>query len=194
MSKLHLKFKNIREDVLEATEEFFVSKPWEGSNEEKQQKFDYWLAKVSEAYGVETPGLEVVEGNPMLQLMVMAYQEGMIYSRKYSIINTFIGFRRHCQVQGAVTVDPDKQQEDCAAWACSLFYKLRPFMFRKGVREGKIMLMHPRFLLADPDTFVDTGPQRYEPVGEDDELTSSFNQLLAGNGLLDAEEDNEDDA
>lgn len=142
MSRMHLKFKNIKPATVAATTELFTAGPWSGTDEEKQGKYELWLAKVSEAYGVPAPTLEINFGNRFA-----SYEWGRITLGAFSVTTLFHDFRHHLQAMGACAADM-QDCEDAQAWACSLFYACKPRMFRRRVREGRIMGVHPDDLLT----------------------------------------------
>lgn len=139
MARLHRKFRNIHRGARKAGETLFVSKPWVGTDEEKQTKYERFLRDASAVYGLPTPTLAVIpEGD------VYGYvAPNTIVIDKYSVTSLFNAFRCHMQYMGATDVG-FYNGRDAQAWACSLFYTLRPIQFRKMVREGRI-----RGVLAD---------------------------------------------
>lgn len=149
--RLHLKFKSIHRTVLRATSELFDSRPWSGTDEEKATKFERWLRRAADAYGIPAPTLEVREA-----VRRSAYDLGQITLPGYSVIELFHCFRHHMQAMAvanlsntAVGMHPQQAAElDAVGWACSLFYKVRPIAFRKAVRAGKIRYVSPRDLLT----------------------------------------------
>lgn len=133
MARLHLKFRNIHTGARNAGEALFKSKPWQGTDEEKQSKFERFLSDVSAVYGVPQPTLAVIpEGD------VYGYvAPNTIVLNKFSVISLFHAFRAHLQYMDAVNVAM-YNAGDAQAWACSLFYTLRPIQFRKMVRDGRV--------------------------------------------------------
>jgi excisionase family DNA binding protein len=144
MARLHLKFRNIHAGARQAGETLFKSKPWQGTDEEKQSKFERFLSDASAVYGVPTPTLAVIpEGD------VYGYvAPNTIILNKFSVISVFHSFRAHLQYMGAVDV-PMYNARDAQAWACSLFYTLRPIQFRKMVRDRRINGVLPDDLLTN---------------------------------------------
>lgn len=143
--KFHLKFKRIHATVVAATDELFNEGPWRGTDEEKATKFERWLRRASDAYGVPVPTLEVRNVHRPI------YDLGQITLPKYSVIELFHTFRHHLQALGAVASENLSSRQgaehDAIGWACSLYYLVRPIAFRKAVRDGKIRYVGPRDLL-----------------------------------------------
>lgn len=146
MARLHLKFRNIRPTVRTATTTLFDAKPWREDDEVKHVLFNAWLRSVSESYGVPAPTLEVIEDEGVGHSAVV-YEWGRISLGGWSIISLMHGFRHHLQAMGSTS----SEMGDCTdaqSWACSLFYLVRPVMFRKRVREGRIAGVKPWDLLS----------------------------------------------
>lgn len=133
MARLHLRFKNIKPKTITATRALFEAGPWSGTDEEKQGKYELWLREVSAAYGIPTPTLEINFDN-----RYATYEWGRITLASWSVTTLFHDFRHHLQAMGACAADM-QDCDDAQAWACSLFYSVKPRMFRRRVREGRIM-------------------------------------------------------
>jgi hypothetical protein len=155
MARRHLAFKKFHPTTVRATDEFFGSKPWQGSEEQKQSKFETWLRRVSDAYGIPAPTLEIQLPDSRDDRSGY-YNLGQITLYKWSVITLFHQFRHHMQALGAASVEPTGDEvgdvlateQDAVNWACSLFYKVRPVRFRKLVRAGQIRYIHPDDLLT----------------------------------------------
>jgi hypothetical protein len=174
-TKFHLHFKNFHPRTLEVTEAVMEQKPWKMEDfNSKQGLFEKWLKEVSDIYTVPCPELMVYEDEPSLQQMAALYdsEHQRLYMRKHSLVSLFFLFRQHVLVITAVRenkeLDAESMMRDSAGWAASLFYMLRPFLFRRSVREGKILLVQPRDLLANPDEYVD----------EETQIEQEFNQII----------------
>lgn len=151
--RLHLRYKNIHRTVVRATSELFDSRPWSGTAEEQASKFEKWLRRSSDAYGLPAPTLEVSE-----DARGTSYDLGQITLTKYSVIELFRAFRYHMMAMGVAQVEASDETSmrglaaatelDAVSWACSLYYKIRPVLFRKNVRSGKIRYVTPRDLLT----------------------------------------------
>lgn len=155
MARRHLTFRNFHTTTLRATEELFTAGPWRGDDEERATKFETWLRRASDAYGIPAPTLEIVD-DPAIEANGGVYDLGQITLAKFSVILLFHQFRHHMQALGAAQVETTgfpnidlmTQEQDAISWACSLFYKTRPIMFRKLVRNGSIRYVSPGDLLA----------------------------------------------
>jgi excisionase family DNA binding protein len=133
MARLHIRFRNINRNVIACSQRLFDSKPWSGTDEDKQNKFEAWLRKASEHYGIPQPTLTVTRASDVFGLVA----PNTIILDKYSVTSLFHSFRAHMQYTGTVDVTFFDRQ-DAQAWACSLFYTCRPILFRKAVRSGAI--------------------------------------------------------
>lgn len=143
MARLHMQFKNVHKATRRAAKTLFDSKPWQGSDEDKQSKFERFLREAAAVYGVPQPSLSIVTGSEVVGLV----SPNTIVLDKYSVTSLFNAFRQHMQYTGAVDVE-FLDRRDAQAWACSLFYMIRPILFRKRVREGRIMGVTPNDLLT----------------------------------------------
>jgi excisionase family DNA binding protein len=143
MARLHIQFKNIHAGARKAAKTLFDSKPWSGTDEEKQTKFERFLREASEVYGLPTPTLTVSTALDNQGLVA----PNTICMDKYSVTTLFHSFRAHMQYTGAVDT-PFYTPRDAQAWACSLFYTCRPILFRKQVRARRIAGVLPDDLLT----------------------------------------------
>jgi excisionase family DNA binding protein len=143
MSRLHTRFRSIHKSTRLAAKDLFDSKPWSGSEEDKQTKFERFLRDASAVYSIPQPTLSVIADGDILGLVA----PNTIVLDKYSVTSLFNAFRQHMQYCGVISV-PFLDRRDAQAWACSLFYTVRPILFRKRVREGRIVGVHPDDLLT----------------------------------------------
>jgi hypothetical protein len=148
MPKLHLRFKNIRPEVLDAARALFDANPHQLDSVMQEAAAGTFITRVCNAYNVPTPEVRVEEmvhrwdGTyeylPAEAIMVDGSPESMraaqVIIRKFSVLNLFGIARTHLLNHEAVTPKADEPW----AWACSLFYAVKPVRFRKLVREGKI--------------------------------------------------------
>lgn len=140
MAKHHLQFKNFHRGILEATEDLFRSKPWRGGEAEQHEKFSRWLRHASAVYHVPEPTFRVWQSGRA------SYSGNTIVLGAYSVTSLFHEFRHHLQWHDdAAPFDPEG---DALGWSCSLFYTVRPKLFRKAVRAGRIAGVTPDDLLS----------------------------------------------
>lgn len=142
MARLHLAVRNFPPEVIQATDRLFESKPWRGEDSEKHDKFQQWLNEASAYYGVvPKPELEV---DSWMHLLVP--DPTRLTIPKYSVATMFTVFADRfldqLQTEGVSGVE----------WSYSLFYAVRPRLFRKAVRRGQLVGdVHPEDLL-NPNT------------------------------------------
>lgn len=151
MAKHHLRVKRFKGDVKVATAEFFESKPWTGTPDEQQSKFQKWIDDTAAAYSVQPPTLCIItEERQMLHEMgEWEPPANPLLMGKYSVLTMFFNMRLYLQVNDACSVVGRGGEDDAQAWACSLFYKFRPVLFRKAVRNGTIAVhITPEDLLS----------------------------------------------
>lgn len=151
----HLKFRNFRPSIIQAAEDLFEAKPWSIEDDDRWVKTaQVFVDAVSNAYGVRSAVVENdtawsyrhrrgVRYEPaQVERSALSAEDEMtevsppkILVKNKSIISLFKGVRIHALAQGdleAVSLD------DPWAWACSLFYTVRPVMFRARARQGRI--------------------------------------------------------
>lgn len=173
MARLHIRFRNINKRTVRATQTLFDSKPWSGTEEEQQSKFERWLRTVSEIYSIPQPTLTVTEESDVFGLVA----PNTIVLDKYSVTSLFHSFRAHMQYAGAVE-SAFYDRSEAQAWACSLFYTCRPILFRKQVRAGRISGVHSDDLLSSATL-----------ASRQDEVDETFSGIVAENFSDDEVED-----
>lgn len=153
MPKLHLSFRNIRVPVKDAALSLFERKPWRESPQEQEKIANEFVRAASTAYSVVSPEVivdyvsesdipyvgawdynpaEGVQGGDGIPSSIQAAQ---IVLRKWSITELFAAFRVHLLNNG---VEPRENVPEPYGWAFSLFYSVKPVMFRARVRESRI--------------------------------------------------------
>lgn len=143
MARLHTQFRSIHRKTREAAQTLFGSKPWQGTDEEKFAKYERFLREASAVYSIPQPSLTITDESDVYGLVA----PNTIVLDKFSVTSMFNAFRCHMQYTGAVEVEFPNLR-DAQAWACSLFYTIRPILFRKRVREGRIAGVFPDDLLT----------------------------------------------
>jgi hypothetical protein len=137
----HLKYREIREDAVNAARDLFEAKPWRlDSDAEKIEAVLPMLTQICESYrAVPVPQIIVASHiwsrysyRPGQRMSLSSTNTpGTLTLKKFTVIDLFSGLRAHIN---AVT----GSRLDAFAWACSLFYAAKPTMFRARVREGRI--------------------------------------------------------
>jgi hypothetical protein len=147
MARTHLRFKNFRPAAIDAAAALFAAKPWrmEFGSVEQITASQHFVDVVCAAYHVPTAVVEIdIHGyqpaaytTAVVHMNAMEEIESMtpptIHLSRFSIVSLFIALRMHLLTNGQeqATGDPD-------AWAHSLFYTVKPAMFRARAREGRI--------------------------------------------------------
>lgn len=147
MARTHLRLKNFRPAVVESAQRLFEAKPWreEFGSEAQVQIATAFVNEVCAAYHVPvaevvistsayapaTYTTAVVRVNAMEQIESIAPPK--ITLARWSITSLLIALREHLLANGAEQVNGDPD-----AWAHSLFYTVKPAMFRARAREGRI--------------------------------------------------------
>lgn len=153
MARFHLKFRNFRPSVLSAAESVFAARPWaDGTSREDQEAIGQaFIDAVSSAYNITTATFGISPARAFRDLnyrpAVMEVdalaeddtptmvERPQVWIHHWSIVTLFHATRVHVLAQqGAESVSRD----DPWSWSCSLFYAIRPKMFRARAREGRI--------------------------------------------------------
>lgn len=143
MPRNHLAFKNLKPSVIAPAVALFDAKPWrlDALSDEQEALAQAFADGITTAYGC-VPVKVTLDRN--------AYQTGYtsqddeygdiaeITMDSWSIFTLMKNVRTHVlTVEGATPVGDDSH-EDPTKWACSLFYAVKPVMFRARVRQGRI--------------------------------------------------------
>lgn len=210
MPHLHLAFKNFQPAVIEATEALFAAKPWREDILHQVLLGQTWADACVAAY--ELPPVVLVWNSPEEALAEGTFYEPLygeapdeIRMSKFSIANLFIAFAKH---RGAYS--RARAGTNAAGWGLSLFYKVRPMMFRARVREGRIAGVEPRDLYT-PETWARIVAAGLDPTqknilstlaridaGEDqsfaaEEEMSAADEAAALESMVDLSEDNSEE-
>jgi hypothetical protein len=157
MARLHIKFRedDIDPRIIELTTRLCELKPWAGPDDLKMVRYEIWLHGACMVYGI--PEVTLVMQDQHTRRDIPTYGEykkseggmqAVIILRKYSLISLFHQFRHHMQA----SVDEawehmNSDKNDAQAWACSLFYIVKPNRFRAMVRKGRVAGVKPEDLL-----------------------------------------------
>jgi hypothetical protein len=155
--RLHLLVKDFHMNTLVVTEALFQQKPWRlETNMEREAVAQVWADKMAEIY--EVPPVKLVIGDhtstgPADSLDEDVGNEDTIGDNRrplhlshWSFVVLFKRWREHMNHYGHIRISGDPEQ-DARGWAYSLFYRVRPIMFRARVREGRIPGVEPDDLL-----------------------------------------------
>lgn len=149
MSRLHLRFKNFRPATLAAAEALFNAKPWQMEDlDEKVATGQAFIDALAATYHVPTALLGIVRnfrGESVSYRPALVSENALgemtslspprILLDHWTILGLFHGTRVHLLANGEEAVS----EMDPQAWACSLFYTVRPEMFRARAREGRVL-------------------------------------------------------
>ena len=146
--KYHLKFRNINQRTLDATR--VMLNGWADADDtERWIRMDKWVGKASAIYEMRRPLVGVTRTAGTGYYRRDTNEIHMAYP---SIVTLIHEFRHAMQAQGkapvAITENLNAVEDDARAWSLSVYYKVAPRLFRKLVREGKILHITPDDLLA----------------------------------------------
>lgn len=165
--RLHLRFKNIRPGALAAADQLFAAKPWRLDEVEAQRDAaQAFVDTICGVYGVRPAVLRI---EPDLPRSFAAYSPAVLADDEvteiepttiaigeFSILTLFYVTRVHLLANGAAEA---RTQEDAQAWGCSLFYAVKPVMFRARAREGRVhgVTAKDTFTTATWQSFIEAG-------------------------------------
>lgn len=167
--KLHLRYKNLHPHIVGAAERLFADKPWQLDVDGQEQVGERFLTALSETYGVSQATLAVgaaYDNYIPAERADTALGDNEIIEpaeidlAAWSITRLFSISHLHLREEGAV---PDDGSLSDTAWAYSLFYRVKPVMFRARVREGRMDQMTAR------DTYTAESWARLEDAGVTDQ-------------------------
>lgn len=147
----HKRFTRFNQATLDATDALFSSRPSQMTQPEREAAFSEWVEKVSEAYGMEVPAFHWdTEADMGGGGFYRPSDHSITMSPNHPSITTLIHEFRHAlqhKRKGAAMVDPDVEI-DARAWSLSLYHTVRPRLFDRLVREGRIFHITVRDLDA----------------------------------------------
>lgn len=143
MPRHHLALKNFKPSVTEAAVALFDAKPWQldSCSEEQQAVAQAFADGITTAYGCVPVKVTLSSWSRSTGYTPQDdyYDElAQITMDSWSIYTLMKHVRSHVLTVGAAIPVGDEPSEDPTKWACSLFYAVKPIMFRARVREGRI--------------------------------------------------------
>lgn len=150
MPRTHLAFRRIARPVVQAAEDLFTARPWRVEDTDEQAALGQtFLDAVVAAYNVPAVELFVssARGSSDYRYTPAVFeadslddeprliQNARIMMQGWSIVTLFHAARNHVLAQGGA----EPVASDPVGWGHSLFYLVRPKMFRARVREGRVM-------------------------------------------------------
>lgn len=137
----HVRFRNFHRQTLAATKELFRARPSQLSPEERHIVFKNWVDQISDTYGMERPTFIWDESADMGGGGFYRRSDHSItMSPNHPSIITLIHETRHAlqaKEKGAAMISDDVEI-DARAWSLSLYYKVRPNLLKRLVREGRV--------------------------------------------------------
>jgi hypothetical protein len=155
MAAYHTRFRHFAEGTLSATDRLFRTRPSTLDEGRAVTAMGEWLDSVSALYGVPCPALRLAP--PSQCCGSGCYQPGGVGSILLpfpSVTTELHEFRHHLQHHGVPMVrsrfdSPGlRAEEDARSWSLSLYFKVRPGLFARLVRDGRIFYVTPPDLTA----------------------------------------------
>jgi hypothetical protein len=137
----HVRFRNFDRRALSATKELFRSRPSQLTPDERHIVFKNWVNKISDVYGMERPTFnwDTVADNGGGGFY-QRHDHSITMSPNHPSVITLIHETRHAlqaKEKGAPMITEDVER-DARAWSLSLYYKVRPNLLKRLVREGRV--------------------------------------------------------
>lgn len=142
----HLKFQNFNARTIEATKELFRARPSQMDPEERKVLFKNWVDTVSDVYGMERPTFHWdTSADHGGGGFYTPLDHSITMSPNHPSVITLVHEFRHAlqrKEKGAAMVSRDVER-DARAWSLSLYYKVRPNLLKRLVREGRVFHIDP---------------------------------------------------
>ena len=144
----HRRFTKFHARTLAATEALFAARPSTLTVEARHEAFTKWVAEMSDIYRMPAPRLV---WNAVADLsgggFYTAAEHSITMSPNHPSVTTLMHEFRHAMqtIDGIPMVDEDIEV-DARAWSLSLYFTVRPALFTRLVREGRILHIDPQDL------------------------------------------------
>jgi hypothetical protein len=147
----HVKYTKIKPAVVKIVRDFIVrARPWRGTAEEKQAKFERCLQQLSEAYGMRVPTLHISDPEHAHGSGFSDPQANHIELPHYSVVTFLHEFKHIMQAQ----LGHPQNEEVARGWSISLFYKAAPKHFKKAVERAIIFFITPEDIPGHPEPML----------------------------------------
>lgn len=142
----HKRFRNFHRAALRATDELFRARPSQLEPEERKVVFKTWVDTISDIYGMERPAFHWdASADHGGGGFYRPADHSITMSPNHPSVITLIHETRHAlqhTEKGAPMVTDDVER-DARAWSLSLYYKVRPTLLKRLVREGRVFHIDP---------------------------------------------------
>lgn len=147
MARSHLKFRNFRPEVIDAAKALFDRRPSQLPSAERVEVGQHFADAICAAFRVapakvvQDPYMRsgyrpaIFEQDSLSDEPREVTPSTLQLGRRFSIIVLFKLVRIHVLALEGANATTENDPWD---WACSLFYTVKPILFRKLVREGRI--------------------------------------------------------
>lgn len=143
----HVRFRNFNRQTIQATKELFQARPSGLTSEQRHEVFKNWVDTISDIYGMERPtfhwdaAADAGGGG-----FYRPIDHSITMSPNHPSVITLIHETRHAlqhKEKGAPMISQDLER-DARAWSLSLYYKVRPNLLKRLVREGRVFHINPQ--------------------------------------------------
>jgi len=134
----HLAYTVIKPEVVKRLRDFIVKdRPWRGTAEEKQVKFDALLHDLSEIYAIPQPTLHISDPEHAMGSGFFNGTSNHIELPHYSVVTTLHEFKHALQHH----LHQPQNEEVARGWSLSLFYHAAPKHFKTAVERGIVFFI-----------------------------------------------------
>ena len=146
----HKVFSDFPDFVVSATDALFASRPSQRSHEEREVAFKAWMNAIAEGYGVDNPAFNwYSERNEGVSYGGGYYQPSthrLYIDEDAHSVTTFLHEYRHALQHLGAEMSSNDVEIDARAWSLSLYYRVRPELLTRLVKENRIFHIDPSLL------------------------------------------------
>lgn len=148
----HLQFGRFKRGVLDATNNLFQARPSRLDPEQRAAAFQQWADSVCRAYNITPPRIvwDTTATGTGGGYYTPSTHTITLSPERPSVI-TLLHETRHAlqHAPGGPSMISRDVEIDARAWSLSLYYKVRPALFRKLARQGRILHIAPNLFPAE---------------------------------------------
>ena len=147
----HIAYTQLKPAVVKIVRDFIVkARPWRGTAEEKQQKFEAVIKKLARHYNIRPPTVHISDPEHAMGSGFYNQETNHIELPHYSVVTLLHEFKHAMQ---HLTNQP-QNEEVARGWSLSLFYKAAPKHFKRAVERAIIFFITPADITDRPESML----------------------------------------
>jgi rRNA maturation protein Nop10 len=147
----HVAYTQLKPAVVKIVRDFIVkARPWRGTAEEKQQKFEAVIKKLARHYNIRPPTVHISDPEHAMGSGFYNRETNHIELPHYSVVTLLHEFKHAMQ---HLTNQP-QNEEVARGWSLSLFYKAAPKHFKRAVDRAIIFFITPEDITDRPEPML----------------------------------------